>query len=97
MMSSIDPIYKKDGLDIYEEPQENKYYVVTVDTSRGIGGDFSAFVIIDITEMHFKVVGKYKDNKVSPLLFPDYIAKVARDYNNAYVLIENNDISKNKE
>ena len=94
MMSSIDPIYKKDGLDIYEEPQENKYYVVTVDTSRGIGGDFSAFVIIDITEMPFKVVGKYRDNKVSPLLFPDYISKVARDYNNAYVLIENNDIGQ---
>ena len=50
-MSSKDPIYRKDGLDIYEEPQDNKYYVITVDTSRGIGGDFSAFVVIDITEM----------------------------------------------
>ena len=94
IMSSKDPIYRKDGLDIYEEPQENKYYVITVDTSRGIGGDFSAFVVIDITEMPFKVVGKYRDNKVSPLLFPDYISKVASDFNNAYVLIENNDIGQ---
>ena len=54
----------------------DKYYVITVDTSRGIGGDFSAFVVIDITEMPFKVVGKYRDNKVSPLLFPDYISKL---------------------
>ena len=94
MMSSKEIVYKKDGLDIYEEPQENKYYVITTDTSRGIGGDYSAFVVIDITEMPFKVVGKFRDNKVSPLLYPDFIARVAKDYNNAYVLIENNDIGQ---
>lgn len=94
MMSSKEIIYKKDGLDIYEEPQENKYYVITTDTSRGIGGDYSAFVVVDITEMPFKVVGKFRDNKVSPLLYPDFIARVAKDYNNAYVLIENNDIGQ---
>ena len=94
VMSSKEIIYKKDGLDIYEEPQENKYYVITTDTARGIGGDYSAFVIIDITEMPFKVVGKFRDNKVSPLLYPDFIARVAKDFNNAYVLIENNDIGQ---
>ena len=94
VMSSKEIVYKKDGLDIYEEPQENKYYVITTDTARGIGGDYSAFVIIDITEMPFKVVGKFRDNKVSPLLYPDFIARVAKDFNNAYVLIENNDIGQ---
>jgi len=94
MMSSKEVIYKKDGLDIYEEPKENKYYVITTDTSRGIGGDFSAFVVVDITEMPFRVVGKFRDNKVAPLLYPDFIARVAKDYNNAYVLIENNDIGQ---
>ena len=94
VMSSKEIVYKKDGLDIYEEPQENKYYVITTDTARGIGGDYSAFVVIDITEMPFKVVGKFRDNKVSPLLYPDFIARVAKDFNNAYVLIENNDIGQ---
>ena len=93
-MSSTDPVYKKDGLDIYEEPQEDKYYVIAADTARGIGGDFSAFIVIDITAMPFKVVGKYRDNKVSPLLYPDFIGKVARDYNDAYVLLETNDIGQ---
>ena len=51
MMSSKEIVYKKDGLDIYEEPQQDKYYVITSDTSRGIGGDFSAFIVVDITEM----------------------------------------------
>ena len=94
VMSSKEVVYKKDGLDIYEEPQEDKYYVITTDTARGIGGDYSAFVVIDITEMPFKVVGKFRDNKVSPLLYPDFIARVAKDFNNAYVLIENNDIGQ---
>ena len=94
MMSSKEIVYKKDGLDIYEEPQQDKYYVITSDTSRGIGGDFSAFIVVDITEMPFRVVGKFRDNKVSPLLYPDFIARVAKDYNNAYVLIENNDIGQ---
>jgi len=93
-MSSVDPVYEKDGLDIYEEPKEDKYYVISADTARGIGGDYSAFVVIDITEMPFKVVGKYRDNKVSPILYPDYIGKVAKDYNDAYVLLETNDIGQ---
>jgi len=94
MMSSKEIVYKKDGLDIYEEPQVDKYYVIASDTSRGVGGDFSAFIVVDITEMPFRVVGKFRDNKVSPLLYPDFIARVAKDYNNAYVLIENNDIGQ---
>ena len=93
-MSSVDPVYEKDGLDIYEEPKEDKYYVISADTARGIGGDYSAFVVVDITEMPFKVVGKYRDNKVSPLLYPDFIGKVAKDYNDAYVLLETNDIGQ---
>ena len=93
-MSSTDPVYKKDGLDIYEEPKEDKYYVISADTARGIGGDHSAFIVIDITEMPFRVVGKYRDNKVSPLLYPDFISKVAKDYNDAYVLLETNDIGQ---
>lgn len=93
-MSSTDPVYKKDGLEIYEEPKEDKYYVIAADTARGIGGDFSAFIVIDITEMPFRVVGKYRDNKISPLLYPDFINKVAKDYNGAYVLLETNDIGQ---
>ena len=69
-MSSTDPVYKKDGLDIYEEPQEDKYYVIAADTARGIGGDFSAFIVIDITAMPFKVVGKYRAVSYTHLTLP---------------------------
>ena len=80
-MSSTDPVYKKDGLEIYEEPKEDKYYVIAADTARGIGGDFSAFIVIDITEMPFRVVGKYRDNKISPMVYPNIIYNMTYNYN----------------
>lgn len=94
MMSSVEPNYINDGLDIYEEPQEGRTYVMTVDTARGIGGDYSTFVVIDVTEVPYKVVAKYRDNRIAPLLFPNIINKVGRDYNTAHVLIEVNDIGQ---
>ena len=93
-LSTKDPEFTNNGLDIYESPQENHYYAITVDTSRGIGGDYSAFVVVDITEMPYKVVAKYRDNKIAPMLYPDIIGKVGKDYNNAFILVEVNDIGQ---
>lgn len=83
-----------DGLDILEEPLPDHQYVVIIDTSRGVGGDYSAFTITDVSQIPYKVVGKYKNNKISPLLYPNIIYKVCKDYNNAYALIEINDIGQ---
>jgi len=94
VLSSIDPSYTNDGLDIYEEPQKDKYYVLVADVARGIGGDYSAFTVMDVTSMPYKVVAKYRSNKISPLLYPNIIDKVGRDYNNAFVMIESNDIGQ---
>ena len=80
-----------DGLDIIDEPERNKQYVLMVDTSRGVGGDYSAFTVIDVTQIPYKVVGKYRNNRISPLLYPNVIHKIAKDYNDAYVLVEIND------
>ena len=83
--------YSKDGLDVLEEPEENHVYMLVADTSRGVGGDYSAFTVTDITAYPYRVVAKYRNNKISPLLFPNIIYKVAKDYNKAYCLIEIND------
>ena len=82
--------YQKDGLDVIEEPVKGHNYVMIVDPAKGVGGDYSAFNIIDITEVPYKQVAKYRDSKISPLLFPSVIYKVAKDYNMAYVLVECN-------
>ena len=87
-----DSLKSNAGLDVYEEPQQNHLYVITVDVSRGTGNDYSAFVVIDVTDIPYKVVAKYRNNEVSPLVYPSVIEKVAKSYNTAYLLIEVNDI-----
>ncbi len=93
-MSAISYTYSKDNLDVIKEPERGRTYFVTVDTSRGVGGDYSAFTVIDTTDYPYSVVAKYRDNKISPLLYPNIIHKVAKDYNNAYILVEINDIGQ---
>ena len=90
-MSTKQFVYTKDGLDILEEPQEDHVYMLIADTSRGVGGDYSAFAVVDITAYPFTVVAKYRSNRISPLLFPNIIYKVAKDYHKAYCLVEIND------
>jgi hypothetical protein len=87
-----DPITRNKGLDIYESPQKDHTYMMTVDVARGTGKDYSAFIIFDITQFPYKVVGKYRDNEIKPILFPAIVDKIARSFNNSYVLVEVNDI-----
>ena len=80
------------GLDVYNEPVNNHDYVITVDVARGVGEDYSAFVVVDISEFPHQVVAKYKNNDIKPMLFPNIIWEVAKNYNSAFVLCEVNDI-----
>jgi len=91
-MSHINPKTSSAGLDMYEEPQKDKRYVITVDVARGTVNDNSAFVVIDATRIPYQIVAKYKNNEIKPLVFPQIVYKIAKSYNNAEVLIEVNDI-----
>lgn len=92
-MSSVDPFfYSEMGLALFEEPAKDRTYIITVDVARGVGGDYSAFTVIDVTDMPYTMVGRFKNNTIAPMLFPDVIVKTAKDYNNAYILVETNDI-----
>ena len=86
------PKKRNKGFDVYEDPQRDRDYVITVDVARGVGIDYSAFVVVDITSYPHKVVAKYRNNEIKPMLFPSVIHDVARAYNNAWVLCEVNDI-----
>lgn len=81
-----------DHLLIYAQPIENHAYVMTVDVSRGSYLDYSAFLIIDVTELPYRIVARYRDDAISPLIYPSIIAELGRRYNNAYTLVEINDI-----
>ena len=84
--------YMEGGLlKIYEEPIKDHDYVMTVDVSKGRGQDYSTFTLIDISVRPFAQVAVYRNNTISPLLFPNIIYKYAKPYNDAYVVVESND------
>ena len=87
-----DPIEKSGGLDVYVQPEKDHEYCISVDVSRGSSNDYSAFVVIDITDMPYKMVAKYRNNEIKPLVFPEIIYQVAKNYHNAHLLVEINDI-----
>ena len=88
------PLTSNAGLDVFEDPQKDKTYVCTVDVARGVSKDYSAFIVLDVTQMPFRVVAKYRNNDIKPLLFPHTIEKVAKAYNHAHVLVETNDLGQ---
>jgi hypothetical protein len=86
------PIKQSKGLDVYENASSDKDYVITVDVARGVGNDYSAFVVFDITTFPHKIVAKYRNNEIKPMLFPNIIYDVAKNYNSAFILCEVNDV-----
>ena len=91
-LSHSTPITNNAGLKVYEKPNSESAYVITVDVSRGLNSDYSAFVVMDVSEIPYRQVAVYRDNEIKPMQFPLIIHKVAKAYNLAYVMIEVNDI-----
>jgi len=86
------PIKSNAGLDVHIEPKSGHDYIITVDVARGVGNDYSAFVVADITTFPHRIVAKYRNNEIKPMLFPNVIWEIAKQYNNAFILCEVNDI-----
>jgi hypothetical protein len=86
------PIRKDGMMDIHKEPEPGRTYAMTVDVAEGQGLDYSAFSVFDVTEIPYRQVAKYKNNKIAPLLFPTIIYQAARFYNEAFILVEINSI-----
>ena len=84
-------VFEGGDLLVYEEPTKSREYIMTVDVSKGRGQDYSTFTVIDIGTRPFKQVAVYRNNTISPILFPNIIYKYAKLYNEAYVIIESND------
>ena len=94
MLTYKTPVQSNAGLDIHVPPQKDHTYLLTADVSRGTSNDYSAYIVFDVTTIPYTVVAKYRANDVKPLIFPNKIYDVARAYNQAFVLIEVNDIGE---
>jgi hypothetical protein len=96
-LTYIDPIRRQGSMDVYEEPIKgdggqklDHIYAMCVDVAEGRNLDASTFSVIDVSTTPYRVVAKFKDAGISPILFPTEIFNAARYYNNAYILIEIN-------
>jgi hypothetical protein len=90
-LRATNPIEYANNIKIWDQPEEGHNYLMFVDVSRGRGQDYSTFTVIDVSQNPFVQVCTYRDNMISPLLFPDLIYKYATHYNEAYVVVESND------
>jgi hypothetical protein len=88
------PLSSVEGLDIYEEPVQGKLYICTVDCAEGVDQDYSTINVIDVSQTPYRQVAKYRNNKLPLLFFPTVIYSLARKYNEAYVLIETNNVGQ---
>lgn len=91
-LSVNSPVKHTDNLKVYAYPETNNKYVLVCDPSEGVGIDSSAFCVIDITDLPYKVVATYRNNKISPNILPNIIHRVATSYNQAYVMCEINKV-----
>jgi hypothetical protein len=93
ILASEQPLLEdKDGLRIFKEPSKDEVYFLMADVSRGQGSDYSAITVVNGNKNTYEVVASYRNNTVSPFHFPTIIKNLAEKYNNAYVLVETNDI-----
>ena len=88
------PVYAHEGLDVYQEPITNHTYVMICDVARGVGLDYSAFSVFDVTKQPYRQVAKYRKNDISAMLYPNIIFTTAQKYNDSFVLVEVNDIGQ---
>jgi hypothetical protein len=79
--------YKK-----YVTPKEQRQYAVVVDCSEGLGQDFSVSTVFDITEIPFEQCAVYRDNTSDPFMLPNIVYSLAREYNDAIILVERNSV-----
>ena len=87
-----DPLEKR-GIDsnfwVWQQPNYTRDYILSADVSRGDGTDFSAFHVIDVESL--EQVAEYK-GKLSTKDFGNLCVNTAVEYNNALLVVENNNI-----
>lgn len=88
------PVKKHDGLYQYKAPVKDRIYVLVADVSRGKGLDYSAFSVMDVSSMPYDQVCVFRSNEILVADYADVVYHTAKLYNNAYVLVEINDIGE---
>jgi len=93
-MAFKNPIVSQGGVDMYEEPIKGATYCIVADSAQGKEQDYSALSVFDISDIPYRQVAKYRDNKISPMLYPNIIYNIGMKFNVAWLIVEINDIGQ---
>ena len=93
-MAFFNPLSSIDNLDVYETAQPGHLYIATVDCSEGVGLDYHTINVLDVSQVPYKQVAKYRNNKLPLLFLPTIIYSIARRYNEAFILVETNNVGQ---
>ena len=88
------PLSMNDRTAIYKEPEPNRIYVMTCDVARGVNRDNSAISVLDVTEVPYRLVARFKANDITVQYFPTVIYELGKKYNEAYAMVEINDVGQ---
>lgn len=86
------PIRKQFGecFKIFKNYNPNHTYAVGCDTSKGLGQDYHAFHILDITDLtKIEQVAVFRNNSIPINVFTNILFTVLTEWGSPYVLIEN--------
>ena len=101
------PIFKQfDGkLKVYEKAKVDEViengkiikrtphtYVAVCDVAEGVGEDASTVQVVDVTTLPYSLAASYEDDEIPTNIYHTIIDALAKMYNNAVVIIENNAI-----
>ena len=93
MLSNVKEPKHRTGFDrnfwIWEEFDPTCNYLMVVDVSRGDGADYSTFHIVKLETL--EVIGEYQ-GKLTPDLFANMLNQVGREFGNAMMVVDNNNI-----
>jgi len=73
----------------WDYPDWDKPYIIAADVSLGVGQDYSTAVVMD---QEYRVLALYRDNKIDPSTFGELLFYLSRYYNNAFLLVESNNM-----
>lgn len=92
-MQWINPINEDESMKVYVPYIPGNRYLAIADPAGGLGLDYSVCTVLDVTAYPYRIVAKYRNNNISPLLFPHTIMNIGMEYGYCPALVEsNNDV-----
>ena len=80
------------GYQEYAAPKSGAQYVIGVDPCGWMGGDPASMQVLEVWEDRWEQVAVMNNNMIDPPRLAQFIVKIARKYNDALVIIENNGV-----